>query len=422
MSIFTRRVLLRHAPVFAALLVAGCTEMNGSAPAAGTAPVVDHSTPASSCVTAGKWTNPANQRRHPGNARVIASLAQSNIVLLGESHDRPEHHSWQLQTLSALHGYRSKIVLGFEMFPRETQPVLDKWVRGDLTAAEFLREANWYENWNFPAHLYMPLFQYARQNHIPMKALNVKIDLIRAVRQEGWENVPLADRAGLSTPALASDAYKKDLREIFESHAGGNPHGGASAAPTEAEKAEMEIQFDRFVQAQLTWDRAMAEGLDKARTEHPDALVVGIIGGGHLQYGYGVPHQLTELRRRSVAVALPWDVARPCEDMTANVANYVFGTEPVDESSALPPPRLGVMIAARESGVLVEQVLPGSIAKKAGLRRGDLIVSAAGEDIRRNGDLIMIVQRQAPGTWLPLSVTRQGKTLEVIAKFPQPKP
>jgi hypothetical protein len=39
-----------------------------------------------------------------------------------------------LQTLAALHVQRPKIVIGFEMFPRRLQPILDQWVAGALGA------------------------------------------------------------------------------------------------------------------------------------------------------------------------------------------------------------------------------------------------------------------------------------------------
>jgi S1-C subfamily serine protease len=33
-------------------------------------------------------------------------------------------------------------------------------------------------------------------------------------------------------------------------------------------------------------------------------------------------------------------------------------------------------------------------------------------------DLVEAVQRQAPGTWLPLKVRRGAETIELVAKFP----
>jgi hypothetical protein len=38
--------------------------------------------------------------------------------------------------------------------------------------------------------------------------------------------------------------------------------------------------------------------------------------------------------------------------------------------------------------------------------------------MRRPEDLMEIVVRQPPGTWLPLSIRRGGQEIDVIAKFP----
>ena len=42
----------------------------------------------------------------------------------------------------------------------------------------------------------------------------------------------------------------------------------------------------------------------------------------------------------------------------------------------------------------------------------------AGITLEDTSDLIGIVQQQAPGTWLPLSIEREGKTIDIVAKFP----
>ena len=36
--------------------------------------------------------------------------------------------------------------------------------------------------------------------------------------------------------------------------------------------------------------------------------------------------------------------------------------------------------------------------------------------------VIAVVQRQAPGTWLPIKVKRGGETLDLVAKFPPAAP
>src|SRR5574341_1792241 len=97
---------------------------------------------------------------------LIAEMASRDVVLLGETHEDPDHHRWQLHTLAALHAQRPRMVLGFEAFPRRVQPGLDKWVAGALTAQQLLAEAEWDEVWGLPAELYLPLFEFARLHRI----------------------------------------------------------------------------------------------------------------------------------------------------------------------------------------------------------------------------------------------------------------
>jgi uncharacterized iron-regulated protein len=115
-------------------------------------------------------------------------------VLLGEQHDEPDHHQWQLQTLSALHAVRPVTAIGFESFPRRIQPVLDAWVAGELSPKQFLERSEWEKVWSFPAELYMPIFEFARVNRIPMVALNVERSLTKAVSDKGWDAVPDAQK------------------------------------------------------------------------------------------------------------------------------------------------------------------------------------------------------------------------------------
>lgn len=58
-------------------------------------------------------------------------------------------------------------------------------------------------------------------------------------------------------------------------------------------------EFDRFVRAQQTWDRAFACSIAAYLNEQPEALVAGIIGRGHMEYGFGTPDQLDDLWHQS---------------------------------------------------------------------------------------------------------------------------
>ena len=194
-------------------------------------------------------------------------------------------------------------------------------------------------------------------------------------------------------------------------------HGGID---DEARREVMRsAEFLRFVEAQLTWDRAMAEILAQAHRRNPDGLVVGIVGRGHAEFGHGIPHQLADLGIDAVQVLLPWSAEAACAELPAGIADAVFVVDETREDPPAPRPLLGVMIEAADDGVRVSEVVAGSVAERSGLAVGDVIRRAAGFAIGTVAELIEIIRRQAPGTWLPLDVMRDGEAVEVIARFPQ---
>jgi uncharacterized iron-regulated protein len=381
------------------------------------------------CVDVGQWLRPAGQTT-VNHTDIIAELAERPVVLLGEVHIENEHHRWQLHTLAALYAKKQNMAIAFEAFPRSIQPVLDKWVKGDLGIAEFLKLSRWNDVWRFDANYYLPLFHFARQHRIPMIAMNVERSLIRAIGKKGFKSIPAEDREGISRPAPVSVPYRKSLRTIFDLHQNvlatfpqKPPQNGSQKTPSppQFDKA----RFDRFVEVQSTWDRAMAEAIYKSRNKISPPLVVGIVGMGHLEFGYGIPLQLKDLGIDDAAVLLPWGPNRTCADLNSPegtaIADVVFGTKPLLGLANRSRPRLGVMISTNARKIIVNNVLKDSLAALAGIKNGDIIIEAAGIKIQGTAALIAIVQRQSAGTWLPLTVERNGREIGVVAKFPTQK-
>jgi len=363
---------------------------------------------ADDCVPVGTWAVPSAHGPVRASAReVLLSVSKRSVVLLGERHERADHHRWQLQTLAGLLAQRDNLVLGFEMFPRRVQGVLDRWVAGELSETEFLDAADWARVWGFAAEDYLPLFHFARLNRIPMLALNVERSLIRTLVRKGADAVPEAMREGVGPPASAAPAYLRELYSIYLEH------------PEFAKVPQDDPDFLRFVQGQLTWDRAMAEAIRNALIGHRQRQVVAVMGRGHTGQG-AVPHQLRDLGIADVAVLLPWERASECERLTPELATAVFSVEAPRTIAKRPErPRLGVVLANAEGSVVrIDRILAGSIAETAGLRSGDVLLRVAGGAVKTVTDVQRAVHRQAPGTWLPLRVSRDGGELEVVAKFP----
>ncbi len=248
----------------------------------------------------GTWLEP-DTAKVVTHSLLLARMAEKQVVLLGETHDRFDIHRWQLHVAAGLRAYRDDVAIGFEMFPRRTQPALDAWVEGTLSFDAFLDRSEWATVWRFDPALYAPLFHFCREARVPMLALNCERALVTRVGKNGWDAVPPDERDGLTPAKPASAAYRQYLLDIT----GG---GGTGGAPVLADPA----RIDRFVRAQQVWDRAfacnIAAGMKRlAAAAGRSPLVIGIIGRGHLEYRGGTPFQLADLGIEDAAVLLPSD-------------------------------------------------------------------------------------------------------------------
>ena len=70
----------------------------------------------------------------------------------------------------------------------------------------------------------------------------------------------------------------------------------------------------------------------------------------------------------------------------------------------------------RTTGALVAEVVPGGPADRAGLRRGDLLLTADGKPVRMAQDLQKLMFADAIGRPLPITVMRNGALVDVIAQ------
>lgn len=254
------------------------------------------------CLTPGEWWQDGRILSTPD---LMARAADRDVVLLGEHHDRMADHRFELQTLAGLAAHRDNLVIGLEMLPRSAQPVLDDWVAGKLSEEQLLKQSRWREAWGYDPALYMPIFHFARMNRIPIRALNIAPALRRRLAREGFDAVPADERHGIAPPSTPRQAYRQRLRRIYDAH----PAGQA---------------FDTFLQAQLTWDAAMADALAGASDD--DRLVVGLMGTGHLRHNNGVAHQLAQHGINNPMTLLPLASDR-CQPATPRLADARYALE-----------------------------------------------------------------------------------------------
>jgi len=369
------------------------------------------------CIENYQWLLPGNGKTFFKPQDYLVWLAKNkHIVLLGEHHDQPEHHRWQLQVLISLYTLHPDMVIGFEMFPRSTQPVLDQWVQGELDEKAFLKKVQWTKNWNFDANLYLPMFHFARMNHIPLVALNVDRALVLNVRKNGWENVAVAARQGIRDPAPMSEAYLQFMEGIFRQH---SVHKSESSEQpqTTVDGIRDDPKFRHFIQGQQLWDAAMAQGL--AAQVRSGRLVVGVMGSGHIVQHFGVPHQFKYSGVDQFASLVPWHQQFECDQLNADFADAVVGLPTGNgEDDKVSKPRLGIYMEPHTQGVKIVRVVKDSVAQHTGLLAEDIVIEMAGQSISETSQIAEIVNHMLLGSWLPIKVKRHEKELEFIAKFP----
>mgnify|MGYP006271287885 CR=1 FL=1 len=227
---------------------------------------------------AGKWISAD---------KAVADLRLNRVVLVGEVHDRPDHHAMQLGVIQVLQEAGVDIGVGMEMFRRDSQPALDRWVAGKSDATDFIRV--YYDNWNYPWPLYGDILAYARDQGIPVLGLNVPRDITQQVARAGFTSLTEEQRGRLPEVTCRVDSeYMDFIRRAYGMHG----HG--------------EFDFSHFCEAQLVWDKSMAIHALDFLYENPDHVIVILAGNGHV-WRLGIPDQI---RRRASsmtqAVILPY--------------------------------------------------------------------------------------------------------------------
>jgi uncharacterized iron-regulated protein len=204
--------------------------------------------------------------------QLMDQLAGVQVVYVGERHTNPSHHAIQLTVIQAMLETAPDLVIGMEMFDHTYQPVLDRWVAGELDETSFLQQTHWYANWRYDYGLYRDILNYAKEKKLRIIALNVPTYISSRIRVGGIASLSADDRRHLPETIDTSDSEHRDyLEEIFSMH-----------------RFSGKSNFDFFYEAQCTWEDAMAERV--AQNLGTGRMVV-VAGNGHIIRGFGIPNR-----------------------------------------------------------------------------------------------------------------------------------
>lgn len=321
--------------------------------------------------------------------QLAAQLAAKRVVFVGEIHNRYDNHLNQLEIIKLLHGRDSNLAIGIEYLPQTVQQQVDDYIAGRTSEQEFLRGTAYFKNWGYDYRMYAPIFQYAREQHIPVRALNVPNELPSAVAKVGIAGLPESQRKYLpSEREPADEAYRARLRSAFQAHGPAKPG-----------------DFDHFVEAQLVWDEGMAASAAAYLEANPDRRMVILVGAGHVEFGSGIPKRLERRTHATYAIVLSSG-----ETMEPHIADFLL----LSEKRALPPAgALGVDLEEKNGECRIKSLSPGGAAEKAGLKKGDVLLAADGQDVKSTADVRLVLWDKKPGAQVRIKLRRKHAEREV---------
>ena len=103
-----------------------------------------------------------------------------------------------------------------------------------------------------------------------------------------------------------------------------------------------------------------------------------IAGGGHIQYGSGIPKRT--FRRNGYEYAVILNDA----NMERNIADYIFYPQLME---GITSPKLMASLKEEDGRLMIEGFPENSVSEKAGLKTGDIILSIDSESIGSMEDM-----------------------------------
>jgi uncharacterized iron-regulated protein len=193
---------------------------------------------------------------------LFARAAAAPLVILGETHDNPEHHRLQLVVLQKI--ATPARVLAMEQFDSQYQAAIDaaRMRGGD---AEAIADAGHFDRkgWNWA--LYKPLVQFALEFGWPLRAANLsRADARAIVMDPSRSKLPPAD-------PRVDEALSRD---IAEGHCGQAPEAKLLHGMVEAQRAR-----DARLASAMKGDAVLISGAGHARRDRGVPLYVA---GGDL--------------------------------------------------------------------------------------------------------------------------------------------
>ena len=380
---------------------------------------------------------------------VADELATADLVALGELHETPAVHGMHLELVQALHERCPRMVVALEMFERDTQTLLLRYLNGFVPESTFLQQAR---AWPHYERDYRPLVEFCKANGIVVLAANAPRKLAAQVVTDGGAQNVLGNRDVARETTAPEDDYFEAFREEMKGHP------GLSDAKLHAYYASQCLKDD-------TMAESITDHLKQSMVAGKPPLCVLVCGKMHSDFGRGtvarIKSRMPELKVKVVsaeevddldagtytsprtvgdfvvlvpktkreAMVMPMPKAKPTAPNPHDAKPAApVATKPAANVPAVPTPpaaaatdteglrpALGFMPEYNEEagGVVVGALREGGPAEKAGMEQGDVIVMLNGTKVADVASYQEVLDELKIGKQVPVRVKRDGAEVEL---------
>ncbi len=204
--------------------------------------------------------------------QALRDIKPGSILVIGENHGFSVHQRQQVEVMQALRNLGHRVSVGLEFFTYTDQESVDFYRAGRLSESDFLSRIGW-GSLSFDFYRDQALFPHLSEGSSTL-ALNAPRGLTSKVAKGGLASLTPAESQLLPPQfAVGRDSYKERFLRLM-------PHIPSPEAGL------------RYFTAQSIWDDTMAWKAAEFITQHPDQILVIVVGEFHVQFGGGLPDRL----------------------------------------------------------------------------------------------------------------------------------
>ena len=223
--------------------------------------------------------------------QIIQAIGENEAVFLGEQHDDAVGHAVQMEIFKrAVEKYSAdrKVALSLEMFERDIQVVVDEYLKGLITEAQFLASSRPWGNYKTD---YRPLVELAKSKSMPVIAANAPRRYVNMVSRNGRSSLDgLSKEAKSWLPPLPYAEPSTEYATKFKALMGPSP--------------EAQMGIDKILASQSLWDAGMSHSVYRFLKENKNPLVIHLNGGFHTESRLGTFEHLMKYRPKTKGIVV----------------------------------------------------------------------------------------------------------------------